>query len=76
VADPSRLSAVTAEVLVVAARDDEVHPVEVAERIASFLPRASVVVFDHPAPLWRERVELRRLLSGFLGGASAPVAKA
>lgn len=64
---PAVLSAVTAEVLVVAARDDEVHPVEVAERIASFLPRAEVVVFDHPAPLWRERVELRRLISGFLG---------
>jgi 3-oxoadipate enol-lactonase len=66
VPDPSLLSGVTADVLVVAARDDEVHPVAVAERIASFLPRSEVVVFDHPAPLWRERAELRRLISGFL----------
>lgn len=72
VPEPSMLSLVTADVLVVAARDDEVHPVAVAERIASFLPRSEVVVFDHPAPLWRERAELRRLISGFLGGGEMP----
>jgi pimeloyl-ACP methyl ester carboxylesterase len=67
-ADPSRLQAVTAKVLVVAARDDDVHPVDVAERIAAALPYGELAVFDHPAPLWHARKELRALLSGFLGG--------
>ena len=67
-ADPTQLGAVTAEVLVVAARDDEVHPVDVAEQIAAAVPYGEVVVFDHPAPLWHARKELRALLSGFLGG--------
>jgi pimeloyl-ACP methyl ester carboxylesterase len=67
-ADPSLLRAVTAKVLVVAARDDEVHPVGVAERIAAALPYGELAVFDHPAPLWHARKELRALLSGFLGG--------
>lgn len=66
--DPGRLQAVTATVLVVAARDDEVHPVDVAERIAGTLPYGELAVFDHPAPLWHSRQELRALLSGFLGG--------
>ncbi|MDX6253948.1 MAG: 3-oxoadipate enol-lactonase [Frankiales bacterium] len=67
-ADPSRLGAVTSKVLVVAARDDHVHPVEVAERIAAALPYGELHVFDHPAPLWHARKELRALLSGFLAG--------
>jgi 3-oxoadipate enol-lactonase len=67
-ADPSRLQPVTAKVLVVAARDDAVHPVDVAERIAAALPYGELAVFDHAAPLWHARKELRALLSGFLGG--------
>ncbi len=67
-ADPSRLAAVTSQVLVVAARDDEVHPVDVAERIAAALPRGELAVFEHPAPLWHERKRLRALVSGFLAG--------
>ena len=64
----SGLSAVTSHVLVVAARGDVVHPVEVAEEIAAALPHSELVVFEHASPLWHARKELRALLSGFLGG--------
>jgi pimeloyl-ACP methyl ester carboxylesterase len=67
-ADPSQLQAVTSKVLVVAARDDHVHPIDVAERIAAAFPYGELHVFEHPAPLWHARKELRALLSGFLAG--------
>ena len=66
--DPELLRAVTAEVLVVAAQDDPVHPVSVAQEIAELIPRARLTVFPTPAPLFDSRAELRGLLSGFLAG--------
>jgi pimeloyl-ACP methyl ester carboxylesterase len=68
VPDPRRLAAVRTEVLVVTGRDDPVHPAAVAEQIAGVLPRATLKVFDTPAPLVHARSELRALLSAFLGG--------
>jgi 3-oxoadipate enol-lactonase len=66
VADPGRLSAATAQVLVIAAQGDPVHPVGVAEAIAAAFPYGQLRVFDQPAPLWHARAELRALISGFL----------
>lgn len=66
--DPAALSAVSAQVLVVAAAGDPVHPVGVAEEIAGLIPGAVLKVFAQPAPLWHARAELRALISGFLAG--------
>ena len=60
------LDEVTAQVLVIAAAGDDVHPVGVAEEIAAALPYARLHVFDTPAPLWHARAELRALVSGWL----------
>jgi 3-oxoadipate enol-lactonase len=60
------LSAVAAPVLVLACRDDPVHPVEVAERLAAMLPDARLYVFDRPAPVLTARAGLRRRIAGFL----------
>ncbi|BEP12720.1 hypothetical protein acdb102_10310 [Acidothermaceae bacterium B102] len=60
------LDAVTAQVLVIAAAGDDVHPVGVAEEIAAALPYAQLHVFETPAPLWHARAELRALISGWL----------
>jgi 3-oxoadipate enol-lactonase len=60
------LDAVTAQVLVIGAAGDDVHPVGVAEEIAAALPYARLHVFETPAPLWHARAELRALVSGWL----------
>lgn len=60
------LAAGTTEVLVIAAAGDEVHPVAVAEEIATALPDARLEVFATPAPLWDSRRELRDLVAGWL----------
>jgi pimeloyl-ACP methyl ester carboxylesterase len=60
------LSRVRAPVLVLACRGDELHPVEVAERLASVLPRAFLHVYDEPGVLWTARTDLRRRISSFL----------
>ena len=62
------LADVTAQVLVIAAAGDAVHPVEVAEEIATSVPYSRLMVFPTPAPLWDARRELRALVSGWLGG--------
>ena len=61
------LAGVSAEVLVLAQRDDSVHPVESAEHLASALPNARLVVSDVPW-VWGGRSELRDTVSGFLNG--------
>jgi 3-oxoadipate enol-lactonase len=60
------LSRVTAPALVLACRDDPVHPVEAASRLAAMLPDARLYVFERPAPVLTARAELRRRIAGFL----------
>ncbi|WP_412541376.1 alpha/beta hydrolase [Longispora sp. K20-0274] len=60
------LKAVTAEALVIGCRGDALHPAETAERVAGFLPAATLHVYDEPHPLWRHRHDLRERISTFL----------
>ncbi|MEV1330221.1 alpha/beta hydrolase [Micromonospora costi] len=64
--DVAVLSAVTAPALVIACAGDDLHPVEVAERLAAALPAATLHVYDRPGVLWTERADLRERISGFL----------
>ncbi len=59
------LDGVTAEVLVLAQRDDRLHPVESAEQLAAALPNAQLAVSDVPW-VWGGRSALRETVSGFL----------
>jgi pimeloyl-ACP methyl ester carboxylesterase len=69
VPDVTALAAVTAPALVVGARDDPLHPLSIAERLAAVLPAAELAVFDHPVPLITARAQVRALLTGFLNRA-------
>ena len=60
------LAQVTAQVLVIAAAGDHVHPVGVAEQITAAIPYGRLEVFPTAAPLWDSRRELRALVAGFL----------
>ncbi|MBM0274248.1 alpha/beta fold hydrolase [Micromonospora tarensis] len=60
------LAAVTAPALVIGCAGDDLHPVEVAERLAAALPQATLHVYDRPGVLWSERADLRDRVSGFL----------
>ncbi len=66
VPDDAALTAVTAPVLVIGCRGDDVHPVAVAERLAGLLPDARLHVYDRPAVLWHHRADLRTRISAFL----------
>lgn len=70
VADRSALGAVSADVLVLAQEDDDLHPAQVARELVGVLPRARLVVFDRPGVVFRERPRLRALVSAFLNEAS------
>jgi 3-oxoadipate enol-lactonase len=59
------LADVTAQVLVLAQRDDPIHPLASAEALAEALPRADLVVSDTPW-VWGARAELRETVSAFL----------
>jgi len=61
------LSGVTAPVLVLAQRDDDVHPLASAQALASALPNCELVVSDVPW-VWGGRAALRDTVSGFLNG--------
>lgn len=63
------LRALAVPVLVLAQRDDPVHPVTVAERLATLLPDAQLVVSDEPW-VWSARDRLREVVTSFL---AAPV---
>jgi 3-oxoadipate enol-lactonase len=67
VPDPAQLGKVTVPALVLACRDDELHRVDIAERLAAALPAATLYVFDRPEPVLTARAELRRQISAFLG---------
>lgn len=69
VADRSALSAVTAEVLLLAQEGDPLHPAQVARDLAAVLPRARLVVFDRPGVVFRERARLRAETAGWLSGS-------
>jgi len=66
VPDRSSLSAVSAEVLVLAQEGDPLHPAQVARELVAVLPKARLVVFDKPGVVFRERARLRALISEFL----------
>jgi 3-oxoadipate enol-lactonase len=66
VADPTRLNRVTARTLVIGCAGDELHPVAVAERLATVLPNATLHVYDRPGVVWTERADLRARISEFL----------
>jgi pimeloyl-ACP methyl ester carboxylesterase len=66
IADPAALCGVRAEALVIAAEDDDVHPVGVASDLAAALPRAALYVYDRPSVLWTRRADLRKRISSFL----------
>jgi pimeloyl-ACP methyl ester carboxylesterase len=72
VPDPAALAAVSAPALVVACVGDELHPVEVAERLAGLLPRATLHVYDRPGVLWNARADLRQRIGDFLADRPAP----
>ena len=63
--DPALLRVVTADVLLLAQRGDEAHPVKAAERLAELLPKARLRVSQEPW-IWSRRPELRTLLTEFL----------
>jgi pimeloyl-ACP methyl ester carboxylesterase len=71
---PAELADIDIPVLVIAQRGDEVHPVEVAERIVEALPNAALRVFDEAGALWGHRAESRALLRGFLGARNSSAA--
>lgn len=68
VPDPSVLAAVTADVLVLGAEGDEVHPAAVARDVAAAVPGARLVLFAHPRPLVHDRARLRALITAHLAG--------
>jgi 3-oxoadipate enol-lactonase len=71
IAPPSTqlLEGLSLPVLVLAQRDDPVHPVAVAERLAGLLPNAELVVSDVPW-VWSARDRLRELVTSFLAPAA------
>ncbi|HEX6500344.1 MAG TPA: alpha/beta hydrolase [Micromonosporaceae bacterium] len=66
--DRGALAEVTAEALVIACVGDDLHPVDVAERLAAALPRAMLHVYDQPGVLWTARADVRARISDFLNG--------
>lgn len=66
VADATALRAVEAEVLVIGAVGDPLHPEQVAKDTAAALPNGRLELIDSPAPLLTHRREVRSLLVEFL----------
>lgn len=67
--DRRRLAVVTADVLVIGGRADELHPVEVAEQLADVLPKATLYIYNEPGVVWTQRADLRNRIAGFLNAA-------
>jgi 3-oxoadipate enol-lactonase len=63
--DATKLNAVTARTLVIGCVGDELHPVDVAERLAGALPNATLHVYDRPGVVWTARADLRTRISEF-----------
>jgi len=66
VADRSALAGVAARALVIGCQGDDLHPVVVAEQLTAALPKATLHVYDKPAPLWTHRADLRDRIATFL----------
>ncbi|GAA1887936.1 alpha/beta fold hydrolase [Asanoa iriomotensis] len=64
--DVAKLGTVTARALVIAVPGDDLHPVEVAERLAAALPNATLHVYERPGVVWTDRADLRTRISDFL----------
>jgi pimeloyl-ACP methyl ester carboxylesterase len=62
------LADVTAPALVIGCAGDDLHPPDVAERLAAHLPSAVLHVYDEPGILWTHRADLRERIAGFLNG--------
>lgn len=60
--DRSALLSVSAEVLVIGAVGDPLHPEDVAKQTAAAFPSARLELFDSPAPLITHRAQVRALL--------------
>ncbi len=73
VPDRAALSAVTADVLVLAQEGDPLHPAAVARELVALLPTARLVVFDRPGAVFHERARLRELICAHLSRLSPPV---
>ncbi|MFY1634446.1 alpha/beta fold hydrolase [Solwaraspora sp. WMMB335] len=71
VPDPQELRAVTARCLVIGCAGDDLHPVEVARRLAAALPTAQLHLYDRPGVLWNHRTDLRQRVSEFLNSPAA-----
>lgn len=69
VSDRDALSHVRVPVLVLANRDDPLHPVEIAVELADILPAATLHIYDEPGVLWNARADLRARVSGFLNSS-------
>lgn len=61
------LKEVSAEVLVIAATGDPLHPAEIATQTAAAFKEARLEVFDSPAPMITHRTRLRALLQELFG---------
>jgi pimeloyl-ACP methyl ester carboxylesterase len=68
VSELGALAGVTARSLVIACGGDDLHPVEVAERLAATLPGAALHVYDRPGVVWTARADLRERVAAFLNG--------
>ncbi|WP_433870417.1 alpha/beta fold hydrolase [Saccharopolyspora sp. CA-218241] len=64
-ADAAALAEVGAEVLVVGATEDPLHPAEVAEAVAGAFPRAGLELLPSMAPMLTHRARMRALLTGW-----------
>lgn len=76
VPDLGALERVTADVLVLGAEGDEVHPASVARDVAAALPGARLVLFAQPRPLVHERGSVRALVSAHLAGPTGSTGRA
>lgn len=65
--DLGALSAVRSPVLVIAQRDDPLHPVEVAERLVAAFQDGRLEILPPGGVLWAHRATLRRVVGDFLG---------
>lgn len=68
VPQPERLRAVRCPVLILAHRDDPVHDVAVAERLAGLLPNATLRIWDEPLAMLDRPAAFARLVAAFLAG--------
>ncbi len=70
--DRTVLAAVTVPALVIGCRGDVTHPPLVAEQLAEVLPNATLHIYDQPAVLWTNRIDLRTRITDFLNGPADP----